>query len=115
MSDQQVVEKPKKTNVWPIIIIVAIVLVFVLLFGFITIQPIGAIPDGVTLLVFRAGTQMKFFDSPDAMCLRMMDGVSLLCRMSAMAAVAENSNIILRLPYIEAFYLASTNGSTFDR
>jgi hypothetical protein len=115
MSNQQVVELTKKKNVWPIIIIIAILIIFFFVFGFVSIQPIGAIPDGVTLLVLRAGTQMKFFDSPDAMCLRSMDGVSLLCRMAAMSAVSENATIVLRLPYVHAFYLASTNGATFDR
>lgn len=110
-----VVEQPKKkkSKAWLWIILI-LMIIFYFVFGFITIQPIGAIPDGVTLLVVRAGTQLKFFDSPDALCMRTEGGVSLLCRMAALNAVAENSTIVLRLPYIESFYRASTGGVTFE-
>lgn len=109
--------EPKKKSRTGVVIgvIVVLVLLFFFVFGFITIQPIGAIPNGVTLLVIRVGTQIHFFDSPDAMCMRTSGGVSLLCRMAALSAVAENSSIVLRMPYSEAFYLASTGGVTFDK
>ena len=68
------------------------------------------------MLVVRTGTQLKFFYSADAMCERMQSGVSLLCRIGALGALAEKKEIIaLRLPYIEAFYLASTGGVTYEK
>lgn len=81
--------------------------------GFYSIQPIGAIPDGATAIVWRSGRE-PFFNSPDAMCLLIQDGVSLLCRGMAMGQ-APTDRIVLRLPYQEWAYLASTDGQTFDR
>lgn len=81
--------------------------------GVYSIQPIGALPDGATVLYWRSPGE-PFFDSPDATCLRVQDGVSLLCRMTAMVQ-APVDRIILRLPYQEWAYLVSTGGATFER
>lgn len=81
---------------------------------FFVIQPIGAIPDGRTLLIWRTG-KLKFIDSADALCNREVNGVSLLCRISVLGAVAKNSTILMRLPYSETLYLVSTGGMTYDR
>jgi hypothetical protein len=79
------------------------------------IQPIGAVPDGVTLWVWR-GEKMRFFDSADGVCLRTTGSVSLLCRMAALGAVASGRDrIIARLPYSERIYLWSTDGQVFER
>ena len=43
------------------------------------VQPIGALPEGRTVVMSRLATT-KFIDSADAICLRIQDGVSLLCR-----------------------------------
>jgi hypothetical protein len=37
--------------------------------GVYTIQPIGALPDGVTMAYWRSSGE-PFFNSPDATCLR---------------------------------------------
>jgi len=43
------------------------------------VQPIGALPDGATVVV--AGMhRLNLIDSPDAVCMRLQGGVSLLCR-----------------------------------
>ncbi len=115
MSDYTELATPKKHRLWWIWLVLVVLVVFYFVFGFITIQPIGAIPDGVTLLVVRAGTQLKFFDSPDAMCERSAGGVSLLCRMAALSAVADGPTIVARLPYVASFYLASTGGATYEK
>jgi len=81
--------------------------------GVYSIQPIGALPDGATVVYWRALGE-PFFDSPDATCLRIQDGVSLLCRMAAMMR-APTDRIVLRLPYQEWAYLASTGGVSFER
>lgn len=78
------------------------------------IQPIGAIPEGRTLIITRL-TSMNFIDSADAMCERKMGGVSLICRMAALAQVTKASTIIGRLPYSSTLYSISTEGKTYDR
>ena len=81
--------------------------------GFYSIQPIGALPEGSTVIVWREGDE-PFFNSADALCLARTDGVSLLCRGMAMGA-APKDRIVLRLPYQEWAYLQSTGGRQFDR
>jgi len=79
------------------------------------IQPIGAIPEGRTLLIWRTG-KLKFIDSADAVCERESGGVNLLCRGAVLAAIAKkDDSILLRLPYSETLYLASTNGKIYGR
>src|SRR5262245_31290964 len=77
------------------------------------VPPIGAVPQGRTLLISRLnGTD--FIDSSDAMCERIQGGVSLLCRGMLLGAVAEKSTIYARLPYSETLYLISTGGKTYE-
>ena len=69
----------------------------------IVIQPIGALPDGVTAVV--AGVRnVRLLDSPDAICARHEGGVSLLCRGREAAAIARDGKILLRLPYSETLF-----------
>jgi len=96
-----------------IIIVFAIILVVALKVGFYTIQPIGALPEGKTLIVWRSSGE-PFLNSPDAMCMKRVGEVSLLCRGVALAA-APVDRIILRLPYMEWAYLLSTGGKRFER
>ena len=81
---------------------------------FFVIQPIGAVPNGRTLVVLRTG-KLKFIDSADGLCARESNGVSLLCRMAVLGTVAQNCTVIARLPYSETLYLISTNGSKYER
>jgi hypothetical protein len=81
---------------------------------FFVIQPIGAIPDGVTVLMWRVG-DLQLFDSPDAICERKMSGVSLFCRGIVAGKVASEASIIARLPYSQWLYELSTGGKTYDR
>lgn len=81
--------------------------------GFYSIQPIGAIPSGVTVLVWRTGKE-PFFNSPDAMCLLAQNSVSLMCRMMAMGA-APKERIVFRMPYQKWAYGLSVGGSEFDK
>lgn len=71
----------------------------------IVIQPIGAIPQGVTVVV--AGINANIVDSPDAMCQRIQGGVSLLCRGMMAGAIAKEGKILLRLPYSEILFRLS--------
>lgn len=77
------------------------------------VPPIGALPEGKTVIVLRL-ENTNFIDSPDAICERLQGGVSLLCRGMALATVANNSKILLRLPYSETLYLISTNGKQYQ-
>lgn len=81
--------------------------------GVYTIQPMGAMPKGVTAVVWRADDE-PFFNSADGLCLKRLGEVSLLCRLAALGR-APTSRIILRLPYMEWAYEASTGGRSFDR
>lgn len=86
---------------------------FYFLCGFYSMQPIGALPDGATAIVWRDSGE-PFFNSADALCLERVGGVSLMCRGMAISQ-APLDRIILRLPYQEWAYTASTGGQTFDR
>jgi hypothetical protein len=97
--------------------IVALVILAIIGAQFITIfviQPIGALPEGRTLVITRL-TNMNFIDSADAICDRKMGGVSLLCRAAVMGRVAETSAILIRLPYSEMLYSISTGGKSYAR
>jgi hypothetical protein len=76
------------------------------------IQPIGAVPEGKTLVILRLN-KTNFIDSADAMCNREMGGVSLFCRAMTVASVVEKSYILMKLPYSEFLYKYSTNGMEF--
>jgi hypothetical protein len=82
--------------------------------GVYTVQPIGAIPEGGTVVIWR-DSEAPFFDSPDGLCLRRAGEVSLLLRAVAMKEAPTEEQIILRLPYSEFAYLQSTGGKSFDR
>jgi hypothetical protein len=77
------------------------------------VQPLGALPEGVTLVVWRNSGE-PFFNSADATCLRKMGSVSLFCRLMALGQ-APKDRIISRLPYWEFAYLQSTDGAGFDK
>ena len=83
-------------------------------FTFFIIPPIGAVPEGRTLLITRLN-KTEFIDSPDAMCERMQGGVNLLCRGVVMAAVVEKSTILLRLPYSDTLYSIANGGKHYEQ
>ena len=77
------------------------------------VQPIGAIPEGRTLIVRRL-PGARFVESADSICDREQGGVSLLCRGSILAAYSQG-RIYARLPYMDWLYLWSTGGSRYNR
>lgn len=102
------------------VFVVTVILIGIIAFfvrpGVFTIQPIGSIPDGVTLIYHSRGPDMPFFASPDGLCLKIQGSVSLLCRAAALASANDLvDRVILRLPYIHSAYLLSTDGLEFDR
>lgn len=108
-------QKPEKGKrpVWVLVAVGVIGLLFYVFFGFYTVQPIGALPEGGTAIVWRDSGE-PFFNSPDALCLERTGGVSLMCRGMAMGQ-APVDRIVLRLPYQNWAYTASTDGQEFDR
>lgn len=78
------------------------------------VQPIGAVPDGVTLIVSKTAN-IRFVDSADAFCDRELGGVSLLCRGMALGTVLDVVDIRARLPYMDWLYLLSTGGKRFTQ
>jgi len=109
----------KKSRGCLIVLVVSLLLMvafwFVMRPGVFTVQPIGALPEGITVVYHSRGPEMPLFSSPDGLCLEIQGSVTLLCRMMALSAVEEISDrILVRLPYIESAYLISTRGATFD-
>jgi hypothetical protein len=104
----------KSGTVIVLLIILATCLVFYTQFTIFVIQPIGALPEGKTLIISRLN-KTEFIDSADAMCERLQGGVNLLCRGAMMGAVAEKATIYARLPYSEWLYHVSTGGKKYDR
>lgn len=69
----------------------------------VVIQPIGALPEGVTAIVAGV-SNVRLLDSPDAICHRHEGGVSLLCRGREAAAIAREGTILFRLPYSDTLF-----------
>ncbi|BAQ47485.1 MULTISPECIES: hypothetical protein [Methylobacterium] len=100
-----------------LILVACVAIAFIIAAQFVTIfviQPIGAIPEGRTIIVSRL-TKLHFIDSADAICEREMGGVSLLCRGMVAGRVASEAKIIARLPYSSMLYDISTGGKSYDR
>ncbi|PZU23806.1 MAG: hypothetical protein DI589_05925 [Shinella sp.] len=86
-----------------IAVVVALILaVWVAGLRIFVIQPIGAIPKGVTAIVINV-RGLNFIDSPDAFCYR-QGTPNLLCRGVSAARVVEVGTILLRFPYSETLY-----------
>ncbi len=81
---------------------------------FFVVPPIGAVPNGATILILRLDNS-EFIDSPDSMCERIQGNVNILCRGMVLGAVGKSATILLRLPYIETLYLISTSGKSYSK
>ncbi|WP_207903105.1 hypothetical protein [Rheinheimera sp. D18] len=78
------------------------------------IQPIGALPEGRTIIM-RKLENSQFIDSADAMCERRVGNVNLICRAVTLGSVIKNEDdILMKLPYSEFLYLRSTEGVTYS-
>lgn len=71
----------------------------------IVIPPIGAVPEGATLITTGLdGAMVNYLDSADAMCQRSIGSVNLFCRGMMLAGIAKVATIQARLPYSETLY-----------
>jgi hypothetical protein len=95
-----------------LLLLVAVLVVVYTQVGLYSIQPMGVMPEGVTLLVRRVAGE-SFFNSPDAVCLRTEGDVSLLCR-SRVLAETPDDRVILKFPFWQWAYQMSTGGKSFD-
>ncbi len=117
LNDRSVLnlQRPKKSYVG---LIIPLVIVFILAMawviirpGVFTIQPIGNMPQGVTVIYFSRAPGVPLFSSPEGLCLKSQGSISLDCSMVALNTAAELSNrIILQLPFNQWAYLKSMSG-----
>ncbi len=121
LPEVQPTKVKKRTSAWGCLaLFLAVLILFALVWIFVrpgvfTVQPIGALPDGVTLVYYGRSPEMPFFSSPDGLCLKIEGGVSLFCRMAALAGASDIvDRIIVRLPYMQWTYLVSTGGVEFE-
>jgi len=119
VDQTQAIEKPKtrKGRYTLLILLLIFILAWILVKpGVYSIQPIGALPDGVTFIYHSRNPEMPFFSSPDGLCLKIQGSVSLLCRGVVMnSSIDLLDRIIIKLPYLRWAYLQSTDGMDFDR
>jgi hypothetical protein len=119
-STTPTVAAPKKRR-GPVIALLMIALLALVWWGIrpgiFVVQPIGAVPDGVTIIYTSRGGEMPFVSSGDGMCLQKLGSVNLLCRGAAMSGFMKTfeDHIVLRMPYSEWLYLQSTDGAKFER
>lgn len=99
------------TTILVVVVLVGIVYTQLTIF---IIPPIGAIPEGKTLIISRLN-KTEFIDSADAMCERLNEGVTLLCRAVFLGAVVNKATIYLKLPYSHWLYLISTGGKIYEK
>lgn len=113
----EIKEKPRKKGRGLLIIVILLLVIwFGVRPGVFVIQPIGALPEGITIIYYSRNPEMPFFLSPDGLCLEIYGLVSLLCRAAGIGAVDELADrILLRLPYLRWAYLLSTGGLEFDQ
>ena len=92
-------------------------LIFRLFCGIFVIQPIGAIPDGATIIYWRTGLDLPFIASADGILEESGAGVSLLGRGILIGKLAEpiKEKEIFRFGYSETLYLWSTGGKTYEK
>ena len=87
------------------------------LLGIFVIQPIGAVPDGITIVYWRSGINLPFVASADGFLLDSGSNVSLLGRALVVGKMSETllEREVFRCPYSESLYLISTGGMTFEQ
>lgn len=111
-------EKKRHRGCLSVFAVLAIVMVIgyeIIRPGVFTIQPIGILPEGITIIYHSRGDKMPFFSSPDGLCLEIQGSVSLLCRLTSMSAATEIiDRAFIRLPYSRWAYLESTDGREFE-
>lgn len=109
--------KKNRKALYSLLVLVGILAIFYFTMGIFVTQPIGAIPDGSTIVFWRVGTNMPFISSADGLLLDANQPVTLLGRGVLLGSVADlmDGRILIRLPYFGFLYKISTGGQEFDR
>lgn len=96
---------------------VILALLFRFFCGIFVIHPMGAIPEGITIVYWRTGLKLPFIASADGILEESGAGVSLLGRGILIGNFAEpiKEKEIFRFGYSETLYLWSTNGKTYEK
>jgi hypothetical protein len=118
-SHVEVKSRKRKVFIWGMGlggILAVFLLVFYFCCGLFVIQPIKALPEGVTFLYFRGGTKLPFVASADGLLLEKAGKVSLLGRVIVLSQVSEElkKRKLAALPYSHNLYLFSTGGKDFS-
>ena len=102
-----------KKKIIPVLILFS--LIFYFFVGIFVVQPIGALPEGATVLYWRINTKLPFITSPDGWVIDQGQKLSLLTRGMAMNAIGKivSEKKIANLPYSKRLYLISTGGKEF--
>lgn len=112
-------EEEKKSSKLPIVLLGLALILFLIFFttGFFVIQPIGAVPEGVTIWYIRAGLNLGFIESADGLLLKESGEVSLFGRAAMIGKVVEliDDKTIVKLPYSNTMYRISTGGVEFEQ
>jgi hypothetical protein len=109
--------KTKKRRILMVLLLLLCFFLFFRLFlGIFVIQPIGAFPEGATIIYWRSGLNMPFISSPDGLLEKSGAGVSLLGRGIMLGGLAEPiiNRKIISLPYSKTLYLWSTGGKEYE-
>lgn len=106
----------KRTVLGIFVVLVCVVVFFRIFCGIFVIQPIGALPEGVTIIYWRYGLHLPFVASADGMLVKTAGGVTLLGRGMMLAAVGRviKERRLVTFGYSDALYLWSTGGKRFE-
>lgn len=111
-------QKNKNWKKGIVVLLVAAIMAFIYFFtGFFVVQPIGAIPEGVTIWYFRKDINLPFISSPDGIMLEKEGHVNLLGRAVVLSSVMNSldEKRICNLPYQKWMYKISTKGQEFEK
>ena len=111
-------QKNKNGKKGIVLLLVVAIMAFIYFFtGFFVVQPIGAIPEGVTIWYFRNDINLPFISSPDGIMLEKEGHVNLLGRAIILSSVMDSSEgkRICNLPYQKWMYKISTKGQEFEK
>lgn len=107
----------KKTTIIVLLILLLTGIAFRVFVGIFVIQPIGILPEGVTIVYWRSGLNLPFIASVDGLMDESGAGVSLFGRGMFLAKLTQplKEREIFRFGYSETLYLWSTNGKKYEK
>jgi len=113
----EVLLKKKRVSFAFIFIMIVAIGGFRIFCGVFVVQPIGAIPEGVTIVYWRHGLNLPFISSPDGILENSGLGVSLLGRGMVLGTLADPilERELFRVRYSETLYTWSTGGWKYER